>query len=235
MRHLHNLLLASLPPAVADELSPRLRPVQLVQEHALYRAGDRVAQVWFPDSGLVSYLAPAGAERIEVAMVGYESVVGVGAALADPVALNTAIVQIPGQGYALEAAALRAAADRHADLRQTLLRHHEAAFAQAQQAVVCNVVHTIEQRLARWLMRAHDLTGRATLELTQEFLADMLGVRRASVSTVAHTLQQAKLIAYRRGTIQILDRDGLRAAACSCYGVVKRHYERLVKPHAPAG
>ena len=235
MRHLHNLLLATLPPAVADELAPKLRPVQFVQEHALYRAGERVTQVWFPESGLVSYLVPSGGARIEIAMVGHESVAGIAAALADPVAVNTAIVQMSGQGYALDAALLRNAADRHPDLRAALLRHHEAAFVQVQQAVVCNVVHTIDERLARWLMRAYDLTGRATLELTQEFLSDMLGVRRASVSAVAQSLQEAKFIAYRRGTIQILDRDGLRAAACECYGVVKRHYERLVKPHAPAG
>jgi CRP-like cAMP-binding protein len=229
MRQLHNRLLASLPQSVTDELSPRLRPIQLVPEHALYRAGERVAQVCFPESGLVSYLVPVDNERIETAMVGHESVVGIAAALGDPVALNTAMVQMAGQGYALDAAALRAAADRHPGLRNILLRHQEAVFVQAQQAVVCNIVHNIEQRLARWLMRAYDLTGRAALELTQEFLADMLGVRRASISEVAHALQETQLIAYRRGHIQILNRDGLREAACGCYHVVKRHYERLVK------
>lgn len=235
MRQAHNRLLASLPPAVADELSPRLRPIQLVPEHALYRAGERVTQVYFPESGLVSYLVPIDSDGIETAMVGHDSVVGILAALADPVALNTAMVQMAGQACALDAAALRAAADRHPALRETLLRHHEAVLAQVQQAVVCNLAHTVEERLARWLMRAHDLTGRDALELTQEFLADMLGVRRASVSAVAQAFQETELIAYRRGHIQIRDREGLRAAACDCYGVVKRHYERLVKSAPPSG
>jgi CRP-like cAMP-binding protein len=230
MTHVRNHLLASLPPAVVDEFAPRLRPIQFVQEHALYRAGDRVTQVFFPDSGLISYLVPADHHRIETAMVGHESVVGIAAALADPVALNTAMVQMHGQGHALDASVLRAAAEEHPDLRATLLRHHEAVFVQVQQAVVCNIAHTVEQRLARWLLRAHDMTGRTTLELTQEFLADMLGVRRASVSQVAHTLQNAGLITYRRGQIRILDLEGLRHTACECYRLIKRHYDRLMKP-----
>lgn len=235
MDRVRNHLLASLPPAVLGDLSPRLRPVHLVSEHALWRAGDRVANVVFPESGLVTYLAAAADERIEIAMIGHESVAGALAALGDPVALNTAMVQLPGQGHALDAGFLRAAADRHAALRETLLRHHEAVFVQAAQSVVCNAAHTVEERLARWLLRAHDVTGRATLELTQEYLADMLGVRRASVSLVAHALQQAGLIAYRRGQIQILDRDGLRGAACACYHLVKRHYDRLMRPPGPQG
>jgi len=228
---LRNRLLASLPSDVLAEVSQYLRPVQFVQEHVIYRAGDRVGQVYFPETGLVSYLGGvASGDRIEIAMVGRESVVGIALALADPVALHAAIAQTTGQGYALDAGVLRRAAERHAPLRRTLLRHHEVVLAQVQQSVLCNLTHTVEQRLARWLLRAHDLTGRGTLDLTQEFLADMLGVRRASVSSVAQALQEAGVIAYRRGQIQILDADGLRAAACECYGVVKHHYDRLIAP-----
>ena len=228
-----NRLLAALPPDVMAELSGHLRPVQFAQEHILYRAGDRLARVYFPETGLVSYLVEvAGGDRIETAMVGHDSVVGISVALADPLALNSAIAQAAGQGYALDAGILLATAERHPPLRATLLRHHEVVLAQAQQSVLCNVTHTVEQRVARWLMRAHDLTGRSTLDLTQEFLADVLGVRRASVSLVAQALQDAGAIAYRRGQIQILDARSLRAAACECYGAVKRHYDRLITPVA---
>jgi CRP-like cAMP-binding protein len=234
MDHVRNRLLAALPPDILGELAPRLRPVQFLPEHALYRAGERVAHVYFPGSGLISHVVAVDHHRVETAMVGHDSVVGVAAALADPVALSTALVQAAGQGHALEAAVLRAAAERHPPLRATLLRHQEAVLAQAQQTAVCNVAHTIEQRLARWLLRAHDMSGRASLELTQEFLADRLGVRRASVSQAAHMLQEAGLIGYRRGQIHLRDVEGLRQAACECYRVVKRHYDRLVKPEPAA-
>jgi CRP-like cAMP-binding protein len=231
-----NRLLASLPNEIFGEVSPYLQPVRFMREHALYRAGERVGQVYFPETGLVSYLIEgAGAGRIETAMVGHDSLVGISVALADPVALTSAIAQTAGHGYALDAGLLRAAADRHASLRRTLLRHHEAVLAQTQQSVLCNVTHTVEERLARWLMRAHDLTGRSTLDLTQEFLADMLGVRRASVSLVAHALQEAGVIAYRRGQIQILDVARLGATACACYGVVRQHYDRLTAPMTEGG
>lgn len=236
MTDFRNRLLASLPSEIAAPLAPQLRPLQVAQEHALYRAGDRIDQVYFPETGLVSYLVEvAGGDRIETAMVGHDSVVGLAAALAEPVALNTAIAQTTGQGFALDARVLSAAAERHAPLRATLFRHQEAVYAQVQQSVLCNVTHTVEERLARWLLRARDLTGRSTLDLTQEFLADMLGVRRASVSLVAHALQEAGVIAYRRGQIQILHAERLRATACACYGVVKRHYDRLIEPVAEAG
>ena len=235
MTDLRNRLLASLPPAIAGELMPHLRPMQFAREHVLYRAGERVARVYFPETGLVSYLVEvAGGDRIETAMIGHDSVVGIPVALADPVTLNTAIAQTAGQGHALDVDILRETADRHPLVRTTLLRHQLAVFAQAQQAVLCNVTHTVEQRVARWLLRAHDLTGRSTLDLTQEFVADMLAVRRASVSLVAHALQEAGAIAYRRGQIHILDAGGLRAAACECYGVVKRHYDRLIPSLAEA-
>lgn len=109
-----------------------------------------------------------------------------------------------------------------------LVRHAEALFAQAQQSVACNVTHALEARLARWLLRSRDLAGSDSLPLTQEFLSQMLGVRRTSVSLVANTLQHAGLIHYRRGHIQIINSEGLREVACECYETVKRNYDRLL-------
>ena len=110
----------------------------------------------------------------------------------------------------------------------TLIRHEQALFAQAQQSAACNASHTVEARLSRWLLRAHDLSGTDTLSLTQEFLGQMLGVQRSTVSIVANTLQQAGLISYSRGRIEIVNLGGLQEACCECYGTVKAHYDRLV-------
>jgi CRP-like cAMP-binding protein len=116
-------------------------------------------------------------------------------------------------------------------LQKSLYRHQQALLSHAQQSAACNITHEIEARLARWLLRAHDLTGGNKLDLTQQFLAEMLGVQRSSVSLVAHTLQQAGLIRYRRGHVELLNIDGLRETACECYEVVKMNYEALLKPH----
>jgi CRP-like cAMP-binding protein len=149
------------------------------------------------------------------------------------VALNTGIVQVAGEGSILDVETLRSLAERSAEFRTALMRHEQTLLAQAQQSAACNASHTIEARLSRWLLWTRDLSGSDALGLTQEFLAQMLGVRRTSVSLVANTLQNAGLIRYRRGRIEITDLDGLRAASCECYGRVKLHYDRLLGP-APA-
>jgi CRP-like cAMP-binding protein len=148
------------------------------------------------------------------------------------VSLNKAIVQLPGSGEILDVGRFREVAEQSPALRTTLLRHEQVLFAQAQQSAACNASHTVEARLARWLLRSRDLSGSDTLALTQEFLSDMLGVRRSSVSPVAVTLQRAGLIRYSRGLIEILDLEGLRSASCECYGTVKAHYDRLLNHHS---
>ena len=224
-----NMLLASLPPAVFASLRPHLKPVELVHETVLFEAGDEIDRVFFPETGAISLVVGlASGEVIEAAMIGRDSMLGGSAALDGKISLNKAIVQIAGAGLALDVEHFRQAAKESEEFRTTLMRHEQVLFAQAQQSAACNITHKIEARLARWLLRCRDLTGGDTLHLTQEFVAEMLGVQRSSVSLVANTLQHAGLINYNRGTIQITNLKGLREASCECYGTVKSHYDRLL-------
>jgi CRP-like cAMP-binding protein len=183
----------------------------------------------FPHSGVISLVVGLDdGQMIEAAMVGCDGVVGGSAALDGRVALNRGIVQIEGDASILDVAILRKTAEQSTTFRTALIRHEQALFAQAQQSAACNASHTVEARLSRWLLRSQELAGEDTLDLTQEFVAQMLGVRRTSVSLVANTLQSAGLIQYSRGRIQITDMDGLRAASCECYDRVKAQYDRLL-------
>jgi hypothetical protein len=174
----------------------------------------------------------AGGQAIEAAMIGSDSMLGATAALDGRVWLNKAIIQLPGSGEILDVTYFRNVAEKSPSLRTTLLRHEQVVFAQAQQSAACNASHTVEARLARWLLRARDLSGSDNLALTQEFLAQMLGVQRSSVSPVARTLQEAGCIRYSRGRIEITDLEGLQRASCECYGTVRAHYERLLNRHS---
>jgi CRP-like cAMP-binding protein len=224
-----NRLLASLAPADFELLRPQLKPFELVHEALLFDAGDALNWVYFPHSGVISLVVGlADGQRIEAAMVGRSGLVGGSAALDGRVALNTGIVQVAGEGSILDVETLRKAAEQSIAFRTTLIRHEQVLFAQAQQSVACNASHTVEARLSRWLLWTRELSGSDTLGLTQEFLAQMLGVRRSSVSLVANTLQTAGLIRYSRGRIEITDLEGLRSTSCECYGRVKMHYDRLL-------
>jgi CRP-like cAMP-binding protein len=223
-----NRLLASLVPADFELLRPYLKPTELKNETVLYEAGDPVDRVFFPHSGIISLVVElSGGQGIEAAMIGRDSMLGATAALDGQVSLNKAIV-LPGTAETLDVGHFRDVAGQSPALRTTLLRHEQVLFAQAQQSAACNASHTVEARLARWLLRSRDLSGSDILALTQEFLADMLGVRRSSVSPVAVTLQRAGLIRYSRGHIEILDLKGLQSASCECYETVKAHYDRLL-------
>ena len=228
-RQSSNLLLTTLAPAELSALQPHLKFVELPQETVLYEIGDRVDRVYFPHSGIVSLVVSlASGEMVESAMIGRESLVGAAAALNGRMAMTKAIVQIAGAASVLESDSLRALAAQDIAFRTKLIEHEELILAQAQQAAACNAVHTVEARLARWLLRCRDLTGSNDLPLTQEFLAEMLAVRRTSVSLVANTLQKAGFLRYRRGHIRILDIEGLRETACECYQTIKAHSDRLL-------
>jgi CRP-like cAMP-binding protein len=224
-----NNFLASLSAKDFELLRPHLKPFDMVHEALLFDAGEALNWAYFPHSGVISLvIGLADGQLIEAAMVGRDSLVGGSAALDGGVALNRGIVQVEGTASVLDVKTLREVADQSVAFRTTLIRHEQALFAQAQQSAACNASHTVEARLSRWLLRSRELAGGDTLGLTQEFVAQMLGVRRTSVSLVANTLQSAGLIRYSRGRIQIMDLDGMRAASCECYDRVKAQYDRLL-------
>jgi len=224
-----NHLLAALPAADFELLRPHLETVELVQEAVLVGAGNRVKQVLFPHSGVISLVVSlAGGGTVEVASVGNDSIFGGSAALDGNISLTDAIVQLPGTASSLDVSVLRTVASHSIAFRTTLIRHEQALFAQAQQSAACNAMHSAESRLARWLLRMHDLAGEDRLHLTQDFLAQMIGVQRNSVSTVAHALQEAGIIKYSRGNIEITNLEALKEASCECYEAVQAQYKRLL-------
>ncbi|MBI4366162.1 MAG: Crp/Fnr family transcriptional regulator [Deltaproteobacteria bacterium] len=224
-----NLLLAALPLADYELIGPHLKAFDLINEVVLYEAGDTITRAYFPYDGVISLVVGLQTgEMIEAVMVGRFGVAGGAAAIDGNIAVNQAIVQIAGAGSWLDIVTLRKAADQSQAVRSMLIRNEQATFAQAQQSAACNAAHTLEARMCRWMLLVRDLTGRDEFNLTQEFLAEMLGVRRTSVSVVAGTLQQAGMIQYRRGHMQLTDLDGLRAAACECYQTVRTQFDRLL-------
>jgi CRP-like cAMP-binding protein len=224
-----NLVLAALPADDINLLLPHLRPVELPQEMVLFEAGDAISRVLFPHGGVVSLVVElASGEMIEAAMIGREGVVGGLSALDSKISISRAIVQIAGSASSVDVDHVRQLGEKSVTFRTTLIKHEQVLLAQSQQSAACNATHTIEARLSRWLLRCRDLIGSEDLALTQEFIAQMLGVRRTSVSIVAHTLQQAGLIKYKRGHIRVLDLEGLRESACECYWTVKSLSDRLI-------
>jgi CRP-like cAMP-binding protein len=224
-----NRLLAALPSEDFALLRPHLETVELVQETVLVAAGDQLTRVFFPHNGVISLVVRlAGGGMVEVAMVGRDSVFGGSAALDGRISLTDAIVQLPGDASTLDVGLLRIGAEKSIAFRTTLIRHEQALFAQAQQSAACNALHSAEARLARWLLRMHDLASGDELHLTQDFLAQMIGVQRNSVSTIAHLLQQAGIIKYSRGHIKITNLKALEEASCECYQAVNMQYKRLL-------
>jgi len=224
-----NHLLATLPLADFELLRPHIETIELVQEAVLVGASDRLTHVFFPHHGVISLVVSlAGGGRVEVASVGHDSIFGAFAALDGKISLTDAIVQLPGAASILDVGVLRTVASHSIGFRTTLIRHERALFAQAQQSAACNAMHSAESRLARWLLRMHDLAGEDRLHLTQDFLAQMIGVQRNSVSTVAHALQESGIIKYSRGNIEITDLKALKEASCECYEAVNAQCKRLL-------
>jgi Mn-dependent DtxR family transcriptional regulator len=175
-------------------------------------------------------VALSSGEIIEAAMVGKDGVVGAFAAIGGNVPLNRAIVQHAGPALMCKVSELKSAMLQSQSLLSTLFRHEQTVYAQASQSAACMAAHHVEARLCRWLLRARDLAGTDTLHFTQEFLAEMLGVKRTSVTLHARTLQQAGMIKYSRGQIQITDLEALQDTVCECYGTVKSYYQALLGP-----
>jgi CRP-like cAMP-binding protein len=226
---LQNRLLAALPAADYGLVGPSLTHIELERGRLLYDPGDVVDTVYFPLDGVISLMTlMANGAAIESATIGPEGALGLMAAVSPRQSLSRAIVQTPCRAVRISAMQLHEAWEKSPAIRQFVDRHTEALFGHAIQSVACNALHSVEARFCRWLLTCHDRISTNTVALTQEFLADMLGVQRTTVTAVARALQKRDYIRYRRGIVDIIDRPGLEAMTCECYGVVRRNYERLL-------
>ncbi len=224
-----NRLLGTLSDAEYQRLVPHLEHVSLPLKQVLHKAGESIEYVYFPQGTMVSLISTLEeGSMVEVGLVGNEGVVGIPAALGDNIATTTAMVQLAGSSLRMEASLLKTEFGRGGSLQSLLLRYTQALYALASQNAACNRLHQLEERLARWLLLVCDRVESNELPLTHEFISKMLGVRRAGVTEAANSLQQAGVIRYTRGRITILNREELEAASCSCYGIIKGEFARLL-------
>jgi len=224
-----NALLAALPEAVSQRLFPLLELVPLPLGSALYESGALLRHVYFPTSAIVSllYELENGASA-EIAVVGNEGIVGIALFMGGDTMPNRAVVQSEGHAYRLQGRSLKEEFKRGGVLQHLLLRYTLALLAQMAQTAVCNRHHTVDQQLCRWLLLSLDRLPANELSMTQELIANMLGVRREGVTEAAGRLQDAGLIRYSRGRITVVDRPGLEARVCECYAVVRKEFGRLL-------
>lgn len=226
---LQNRLLVSLPADDFALMAPHLATVELERGRLLYEPGDRIDTVYFPHDGVISLMTlMENGAAIESATIGREGALGLHAAVTTRVSMCRAIVQTPVKASRINVPQLHDCWAKSARLRELVERHTEALFGHALQSVGCNALHSVEARFCRWLLTCHDRISSNTIALTQEFLADMLGVQRTTVTAVARSLQEKGAIQYRRGVLAIIDRAALETLACECYGVIHRNYERLL-------
>ncbi len=223
-----NLLFKALPPDSAARLSQHTEIVDAPARMELFEPGDTIRKVYFPIDCVVSMTAPVGDSHGEVATVGHEGMIGLPAVFGTDLANMRLFIQIPGKLGVVDSDRFKQLLAEDERLRNVMLRYAHAMFLQIGQSVVCNQRHSLRQRSARWLLMTHDRVVGDQFHLTHEFLAVMLGVRRAGVTVAAGNLQKAGLIRYRRGEIAILDRKGLEAVSCECYRFIADAYEKLV-------
>jgi CRP-like cAMP-binding protein len=225
--------LRALPAAELEALGPHLQTVELVREAVLVEAGGPLTHVYLPHSGVISMrVRLSEGQTVEVTTVGRDSIFGAAATLGGGISLTEAVVLLPGTASVLGVADFRAAADRSVTLRILLARHEQALFAHAEQSAACNVAHSVEARLSRSLLRARDLCDEQSLPLTQELMAQAIGVQRNAISIVANALQRSGIIRYSRGRIEITDLEGLQETSCECYRAVRTQHDRLLKAGA---
>lgn len=224
-----NHLLAALPPAEWERLHGQIEPVSLALGQVLGESGATMTHVYFPASAIVSllYVMESGASA-EIAVVGNEGIVGISLFMGGESTPSRAVVQSAGDGFRLKARVVKDEFNRAGPVMHLLLRYIQALITQMSQTAVCNRHHSLDQQLCRWLLLSLDRLPGSELVMTQELIANMLGVRREGVTEAALKLQHAGLIRYMRGRIQVLDRPGLEQRTCECYGVVKREYDRLL-------
>lgn len=224
-----NHLLASLPEAEYLNIEPLLELVSLPLDQTLYESGGRQQYVYFPITGIISILYVLGnGSTTEIAVIGNEGLLGLSVCLGGQTTPNRAIVQVAGESYRMLASALKREFDSNDRIMNLLLRYTQALITQMGQTAVCNRHHSIEQQLCRWLLLSVDRLPTNDVYMTQELIANMLGVRREGVTEAARKLQNAGLIKYSRGHIQVMDRPKLEKSVCECYQVVKNEFERLL-------
>ena len=224
-----NKLLAAMSREEYERLLPQMQAISLPLKQRIYEVNEPIEHLYFPNSGVISFLGVLGnGGTVEVATVGNEGMIGTPILLGtDRIGAET-MVQVPGDGWRMKVDVFKREVPPGSPFHNLLLRYVQALMNQMIRAVICNTLHPVEARCCRWLLQVQDRVGLDEFILTQEFLSQMLGVRRATVSEVAAKFQKAGLINYHRGKIIILDRKGLEAASCECYRVVKQEYERLL-------
>jgi CRP-like cAMP-binding protein len=229
LTNVRNRLLAALPADVLDDLLPKFTPIVMANGQGFYRSDAPIEAVYFPENGMISMvtLLEEGVQA-EVGVIGPEGMLGVQIASGVDTSFVDAMVQMPGSALRMDATEFRRELEANAPLRTLLLRYNEALKAQIIQTAACNGRHNLEERLARWLLMAHDRIEGDELPLTQEFIALMLGVHRPSITVTAGVLQRAGLIRYSKGRIDILDRKALEAGSCECYGAVRKRFSALL-------
>lgn len=227
-----NALLGLLPQNDLTNLLPHLEKVTLTLGQSLSEPGQQMSHVYFPLDSIVSLLCVMeNGASTEIAIVGYEGIVGVSLFMGGETTPSRAIVQSAGHAYRLKGQLLKNEFYRAGAMQRLLLRYTQALLTQMAQTAVCNRHHSVDQQLCRWLLLSIDRLPGNELVMTQELIANMLGVRREGVTESAGKLQRAGLISYYRGHIKVIDRPGLEARVCECYSVVKREYDRLLKHH----
>jgi CRP-like cAMP-binding protein len=224
-----NHLLNALPAQDFKRLLPNLDIVPMPLGHVLYESGAEMRHVYFPTDSIVSllYVMENGASA-EIAVVGNDGIIGVALFMGGETMPNRAVVQSAGHAYRLKGQLLKQEFNRSGELQHLLLRYTQALLTQMAQTAVCNRHHSLDQQLCRWLLLSLDRLPSSQLTMTQDLIANMLGVRREGVTEAAGNLQKAGLIEYYRGRITILDRAGLEARSCECYAVVKKEFDRLL-------
>jgi CRP-like cAMP-binding protein len=224
-----NRILAQLPPEEYERLSPHLEPVTLALGEVIHYPQEPVTHVYFPNRGTVSVIATfEDGGGVEVGVVGNEGMFGLNVVLGSLTTPHEALIQMAGDGFRTPASTIREEFKKGGQLHDLILRYTQAFVIQIAQTAACNRSHPLGGRLARWLLMSHDRAMKDELLLTHEFIAIMLGTRRAGISEAAGKLQGDGLITYKRGHIRIVDREGLESSTCECYQIVKTEFERLL-------
>jgi CRP-like cAMP-binding protein len=226
---LGNHLLAALPKEASERLVPHLEPITFSLGEVVYESGGQMRYVYFPTTSHISLLyTMIDGSTAEMGLVGKEGVVGIALFMGGETTPNRAMVQGGGEAFRMKSKAMLDEFKRGGEFQHLLLRYTQALITQISQTAVCNRLHSVEQRLCRWLLMTHDLAQSDELQMTHEFISNMLGVRREGVTMAARRLQEMKMISYVRGHISILDRPQLLAHVCECYQVVKDEHSRLL-------